>query len=184
MKYNQTKTLTNFGTDIAMANVWRAASIYDPDSSGVGHQPHNHDTWEKFYKHYTVLKAVCVVKYYTKVTAGTDAPPVMVYLSKQSGTSLQLITREELGEHPETKKKLLMPGKFATLKQTYSRKRVFGSSKRDALTASFGSNPAEDYYFVTKALNAEPGVIPPNLTIDVNIYYTCMLTEPLIQPLS
>lgn len=39
----------------AASQIWRMNSIYDPDWSGVGHQPLGRDLWTSMYNYYTVL---------------------------------------------------------------------------------------------------------------------------------
>lgn len=41
--------------------VFRANSIFDPDQSGVGHQPYGHDTYSTIYSKYQVKKATITV---------------------------------------------------------------------------------------------------------------------------
>lgn len=42
-------------------NVFSANGCYDPDVTGVGHQPLGFDQWMTFYDHYTVVKSSCHV---------------------------------------------------------------------------------------------------------------------------
>ena len=41
--------------------LYRATSIFDPNLTGVGHQPYGHDLYQQVYNHYKVIKAVIKV---------------------------------------------------------------------------------------------------------------------------
>jgi len=48
----------NISAGIALGSYdFRANSIFDPNLTGIGHQPLGHDQWAVFYDHYVVLGA-------------------------------------------------------------------------------------------------------------------------------
>jgi len=51
---------------------WRANSVYDPDYSGVGHQPMFHDEMAAQYKHYTVLSSRIFISVPPEMTTASD----------------------------------------------------------------------------------------------------------------
>lgn len=37
--------------------MFRCGSIFDPNQTGIGHQPYGHDTYQAIYDHYKVIKS-------------------------------------------------------------------------------------------------------------------------------
>lgn len=53
--------------DVTVAGVvshylFRANGIYDPNFTGIGHQPMGHDQWSNIYNHYQVIESTCTIK--------------------------------------------------------------------------------------------------------------------------
>lgn len=46
-------------------NQWRTNSIFDPDLTGVGHQPRYHDQWTTLYRKYYVRKCHVTIRVHT-----------------------------------------------------------------------------------------------------------------------
>lgn len=78
LTFCDTKTISP--STSAAYQVYRLASIYDPDFTGVGHQPAFHDQWAALYKHYRVIGVKWSVlfapkrgaKYFTTGIGGTE----------------------------------------------------------------------------------------------------------------
>ena len=56
--------------------VFRANSIFDPNYTGVGHQPMGHDEWSQSYNHYAVLGSKIKVTFCSTDTTYTNAAAV------------------------------------------------------------------------------------------------------------
>lgn len=137
-------------TPIAL-QVYRANSIFDPDQTGIGHQPLGHDEWNKFYTKYTVISSKITVKalgnnntllpFILGVLINNDNLPVIV-----SGTGMLEQGRSRYCLMSGTTNGL--PG-YVT--QTYSAKKWHNlKNVHDAygLLADFGANPPDQVYFI------------------------------------
>lgn len=66
MTYCDTKTI---GPGSSMVNhQFMINSIFDPDYTGIGHQPAFHDEWQTIYSHYRVMAAKVTVKFRPNLT--------------------------------------------------------------------------------------------------------------------
>lgn len=61
MRYHDIISL-NPGVGTTSLHLFRANSVFDPDETGVGHQPAGFDQWAARYTHYTVLGAKITVR--------------------------------------------------------------------------------------------------------------------------
>ena len=180
----------NPGPGGVISHVFRANSIYDPDYTGVGHQPLTHDQYELFYEEYRVvraeLKVTPIAVNGTTQTPGVwgafvDADPVFSY-----STSTACIEDKE-----RTKSWKIHSGiQGALYNDNYSLpiKRVFNAKK--FLTPDgaengvpFGSNPASgEYsaYFQIWAGSPDNSNDPGTLYYMVEIDYYVELTSPKV----
>jgi hypothetical protein len=76
LKYSQLLAITTAGVGVPGYQVFRMNSIYDPDLSGVGHQPLGHDELIQFYNKYVVKAITWSVTYSNQST--TDYADVAV----------------------------------------------------------------------------------------------------------
>lgn len=185
LRYVSTISL-NPGAGLIARHVFRANSLYDPDSSSVGHQPSNFDRWMQNYDHFTVLgskfKAV-----YTPVVATTVTPGRVGLLLSDTGTVVAGMTSvENLLEQPRmnvSSKVVGIPSGNSiplTISKYFSSKKFFsvsplGAGKTYQGTAS--SNPAEGAFyelFLASIDGNDPGAAYFTVTID----YIALLTEP------
>lgn len=56
MRYSTVVSL-NPSTGATAVQLFRANSIFDPDFTGIGHQPYGHDTYQTIYNHYNVRES-------------------------------------------------------------------------------------------------------------------------------
>jgi len=62
LRYSTVVTLAVTIAGTPTSHLFRANSIYDPDFTGIGHQPYGYDTYASIYNHYEVLSSRIVVK--------------------------------------------------------------------------------------------------------------------------
>lgn len=166
---------------IALA-VFRGGSIFDPDFSGVGHQPLGHDEYQNFYHHYTVLGAKLTATWSTEGDGVGDQYIVGIGLRADATVTSDVELMREL---PGTKWANLggaTSGKnFKTLSKFYSVRKfhdVKDIRDNSQFKAAFGTNPAEDAFFHVFAINQNPIDVGSTINCHVVMTFICVLTEP------
>jgi len=168
----------NPGIGSTSGYAYRANSIYDPNYSGVGHQPMGHDQWANFYNHYVVIGSRI------KVTAtAEDAGDPMVWgiilnddATAPSGVSALIETGR--GTYCFTGA-VSKTGRVRSL--NYSPRRFHNITNiKDyrALGATFGSNPTEEAYYVIWAASMNTATEPGQMDFIVQIDYLVAMQEP------
>lgn len=180
LRYTTTLSL-NPGAGTPGTNVFSANGLYDPDITGVGHQPMSFDQWMTFYDHYTVLGS--------KISANFMNPFASFLLcgidlrDKASAVTTNI---ENIAENAGTIYTNLEPvgsGRpMKTLRKTFSAKKFF--TKRNVrdekdLEGTSGANPVEQAYFHVWLMSAD-GSSDPGATfpVQVTIEYIALFTEP------
>lgn len=175
MKYSTQWTMIPTITNVPYHSFWRACSIFDPDATGGGHQPHGHDTAALFYQHYTVLGAKITIR----TAPNTSTTPMYFAINLvDSQSPSNIASPDELLEAPTSRLKCLpTDGKCSTITSTYSMKKYWRGSKPGALTALFGANPTEELFWQLSCWNAVTGDTPIQVPIVVTVDYTVRCTE-------
>lgn len=148
---------------------FRANSIYDPDSSGVGHQPYGHDTLQTIYKHYMVDRAVITL---IPTQFGNTVCTYGVKIAGDaSGSSYHLI-REGKGTTMST---TAVGARSVPISRTYDKNKMWPVMKDSS--AEFGSNPSADtnalFHIFMQGPNqsTDPGSV--DFTVNITYYVTC-----------
>ena len=159
--------------------VFNLNSIYDPDESGVGHQPLYRDTFASIYNYYTVLGSKITV---TFVNAAATAIPAVVGIAVGDDSTF-VTTLSQLLEYNKTQYKLLgfnTGGNDAViLTNTYGTEADEGidplSGSSNVRTA-IGSNPSELYCASVFAASAD-GATATKVWYTIEIEYTVAFSE-------
>lgn len=169
-------------TPIGYFNI-RANGIYDPNYSGVGHQPLGHDQWQAFYNHYCVLASYIRVRWVPHATEAQSqaisfvcgiyvdddfsAPANYLNLLEQ-GRSYSKVTNDT-ADYATTVKAKFNLRKFFHCRAPLS---------DDRFVTAFGSSPAEQAGFTCwiAATDSASDVHPIHAVVEV-IYY-CAFLEP------
>lgn len=154
----------------AAGHVFRAGSIFDPDYTGVGHQPYGHDTYQGIFNHYRVVKSVC------KIVNTTPGASNIMSLSLHDDVGI-------VSDHNLLRE--MKPGKFIPLNttaDTNSLTMVYNShqsfpGREQSTTALFGNNPNEEMFFHVSVEGSNTTVNPGAISIVVSIEYYCEFTE-------
>jgi len=142
------------GLGLNASNTFRLNSVYDPDFSGIGHQPMYHDTLALIYGKYRVTKAVITVKFAAvnpPALVGTNYGPTVVGLVCSNSSSFVSSTVDQRMEQNDNSSKILQAkgggNEVVTCRQTYYPGRDLGNGAiDDSGSGSFGNNPAQVYY--------------------------------------
>jgi len=178
----------NAGTATGAIQAYRANSIFDPDSTGTGHQPYGRDTWATMFNHYTVIGSKIQVKGYSSPTTENFGAPVIISLSlddaalsafvapggiyrcEGGNVAYDLADTGNVGRQPVRLKKSFVSSSF------FSKE---APEDNDQLGAAMGSNPAEVAFF-NLAVTGNDGGEPAAMEFLVTIDYDVILSEPTL----
>lgn len=138
MRYSQVVSL-NPSAGLTAPYLFRANSIFDPDYTGIGHQPYGHDTYASIYNHYSVAKAT--------ITMSPASSANSIYgISLTDDTTVQA-DYDTIRETKGTKMGICNQSVAPTVVQVYSDKQNFSKTVSQPTSALFGASPAEVMYF-------------------------------------
>jgi len=173
LRYSQNITL-DASQALPASYVFRANSIFDPDYSGIGHQPYGHDTYQRIYQNYRVKKAVITVS-----SSSTGANNILGVTHR--ATPNVITQNENIREVKGTRFTALCNDPASNKIQTSSQ--LNDAISYDDQSAKFGSNPVDQSYFhVWTASNGAAD--PTTLAICVDIVYYVDMWSPLALGLS
>lgn len=129
------------------SHIFSANGLYDPDISGVGHQPMYFDQLTAIYNHYCVLSS--------RITVVPDAPitwPLSLTLVLDDDVSISASAGYTVRERHGAKTITFNPAQtsvFPALKMSWKATNVFTGNplSRLELQGDSGNNPAEQSYF-------------------------------------
>lgn len=128
--------------------VLSANGLYDPNITGVGHQPRGFDQWMTMFDHYTVVGAKVTVRYISV----NNLEPLIVGLNLKD-SSQTYVNKNDYEEGRNVRTQLINSKDNEEHKQlslTFSAKKFLGISKPLSSTQIRGgatANPAEQAYF-------------------------------------
>jgi len=185
-----TEVVLDAATGVNAVHAFRANSLFDPDYTGIGHQPSNFDRWANIYDHYTVLGSKITVRYTPHATASTTPGYLGIALT-DSGTVTSTVNALNLLERKLVNSRYRAIGinenqhGFKPLTHTFSAQKFFGKSKGSLINdgqyrgkmGNGGTNPGELAFFEIFAASMHgnnPGQLPLLITID----FIAVLNEP------
>ncbi len=159
--------------------------MFDPDTSGIGHQPLGFDEYlNVFYNHYTVIHCKIECMFYASGdTAATGNLTCCVGVRSATGYANDLNTLVEQGR---TRTVQLSNADASAVKRiTYqiNPNRFLGVSKPLAssnVRATHTTNPAEQCYWLILVAPADQSSDPSTVACQVKITYRAVLTEPVL----
>lgn len=170
MRYSDTINLNADGTS-ASTYTYALNGLYDPDISGVGHQPMGFDQFAALYQSYKVLGAKVKLEACGPVGGATSDQYIGFQFHENSSyTPSNIVQIIERGR--EVHRLLGNQTNRATLYMKWSGKKWYGKENYSGFSGagSISSNPSEICYcsvFATRADNTEnPDAIAAVITID------------------
>lgn len=148
IRYSDQITVT--GTTYAQYT-FRGNSVFDPDESGIGHQPMYFDQYAAVYSKYKVTASSCKV-----TVANYNATAAVVAVLVPSSEIVTITSYAIAMEQPYAKRTELIPistrqGVKSTVKSTMTTQRMLGLTKAqladDDYSASTGSSPISLWYW-------------------------------------
>lgn len=153
-------------------------SLYDPNSTGTGHQPYYFDEMANLYNQYQVLGSKITVSF-SKLANSPNVPiSACIFVEDDTSAPTDIQTNLELG------RKVVMIGAdlgVQKLENTWSAKRSFpGPQGRESLCGNNMSNPTEQmFYYITA--NSIDGTSTATLYVTVEIeYFTCWFEKKTV----
>lgn len=178
-RYAQNFSLNPGASGTAAVNVFRANDLYDPDLTGVGHQPVGFDQIMTMYNHFTVIASKIRVSFFNEDSA--RAPFVGIALQGGSAVEADLLRYIENGAcRYERVGEQGTGGSHTTVTMQCNVSQWLGRpsllSEDDCRGSTAGSPTEQVYYHVWAAPNssADHG----NINCLVQIDYVAILTEP------
>lgn len=168
-----------------------ANGIYDPDTTGVGHQPMNFDTWMTLYDHYVVLGSKIKVEQVSSAIAETSVPAYFGILKSDSGSRSGSMVPYQLMEQRGFRRgkipaisafKSSTSNGLPVCRATYSAKKWFGLSKKavnsnDKIQGTGAKNPDDGSYYEICCASIG-GNNPASFNFLITVDYMVLLSEP------
>lgn len=151
--------------------------LYDPNASGVGHQPYYFDQMGALYDHYIVIGSEITVKF-THLVTTNYASIVGCYINDDSTVTPVSIT--PLLENSNVKHRMLAAGQTqpSVFKLKWSAKKAFGKSvlANSELKGSTSANPLETQSF-TFFVQPTDLITTQSYNVEVDIKYIAVWCE-------
>lgn len=141
--------------------------MYDPDITGVGHQPVYFDQIGAIYDHYTVFRSRIKITF-TPVATYTNDLLINLYVDDDTSTASNIFSSiEQSGASYGT----LTPRaiKPLVLSKTWDAKQYFGGDifDNDNLQGTLSTNPTEQSYYTVQILSIDGNAYAYNSTVEV-----------------
>lgn len=183
LRYSENITLSTDNTGGLGTYAFAANSIYDPNVSGVGHQPLLHDQLAPFWQRYTVLGARITVK--AVASSSSNAGGQLFGCVLDDNNSLQgpgtTLIENGKGSYRWINQNTNTSTKSSTLSVNFSAKKFFGKKNivdDDFVSATFGNNPANLAYFILWTETPNVASFQSTLGVNVVIDYIVRCHEP------
>lgn len=177
MRYNWNGQLQTGAAGVAGVQVFAANGLYDPDITGVGHQPRGFDQLMTLYAYATVIAAKCSV---TFMPADGQANNYIggILLSETATADGDFSNIME--NRNRVYKPITVNSEGRTLTKKFSTKKFMGVShpmSEYSLRTSAAANPAQMAYFHVFVGNpsfADGGAVEASIVLE----YICVFSEP------
>lgn len=183
LRYNAAMTLDVGAGAAAVIHSFSANGLYDPDITGVGHQPMGFDQWMAFYGKYCVLESKATVTFFSTSDASSLA---IVGIRLNRDYTLTHVTAPTICETGDVAYRPLaaVTGGNAVVQVTkrFRASETFGTPNvlgEDEFAGDASNNPARQYYFVTFVAPATPGVNIAAIDCQVQLEFDAVFSQPV-----
>lgn len=177
LKYDSAWTLDPAAGSAAV-HVFSANGLYDPDITGVGHQPRGFDQIMTMYDHYQVTGAKITVQF---LGSNANTSGMICFVSTQDAAPT--LTPTDYMESNKVSFNGIVQTAATTgstrLTQKYSSKQWFNTAASSAgrLQGTTGTNPSEQVYFHVGCYPSFLATEPQSITFHANIEFIATFTE-------
>jgi len=156
-------------------------SLFDPNRSGVGHQPYGFDEFMTFYDHYTVIGSKITITLLNTGSTSTDTYLVAITERDTTSAVADITHLIEMGNSTyATIAAANGSSGVATLTHRSNPAKFLGRSAPLAdpdLKGTVSSSPVEESFFEINVANFSIDD-PPTIDVLINVEYIAVLTEP------
>lgn len=172
LKYAETVNVA-IGVSGLGSYIFSCNGMYDPNTTGGGHQPMYFDQWSAMYNHYTVLKSTMKATVVANTTGAT-----IFSLGQDDDATINAATSYTIWERPGFQTKVVnapVNPENTFLWSKWDAKKVFGADPQSdpSLQGSATSNPTEQTFYVLY-FDATPSTY---VTVLVEIWYDVVWDE-------
>ena len=172
LKYAETVNVAT-GVSGLGSYIFSCNGMYDPNTTGGGHQPMYFDQWSAMYNHYTVLKSTMKATVVANTTGAT-----IFSLGQDDDTTINAANSYTIWERPGYQTKVVnapVEPSGTSLWSKWDAKKVFGADPQSdpSLQGSATSNPTEQTFYVLY-FDATPSTY---VTVLVEIWYDVVWDE-------
>lgn len=178
----------NPAAGLMTSHYFSANGMFDPDISGIGHQPLFFDQYMASYDHFRVLEAEIKVTQLPEATDGS-VTPVLWGIVTDDNTSLTYGSPAELIESNQSNKgKFRIGSQVANANHTSGKnpvitvrcdlKKFFGGDLNSTHDGTKAANPTDQAYFGVWCAGVGSVGDPPTMTFMVEITYLAEIKEP------
>lgn len=177
LKYDSAGTLDPAAGSLAL-HVFSANGLYDPDITGVGHQPRGFDQLMTMYDHYQVKSAKIRVQF---LGSNTNTVSMVCFISTQDAAST-LNSNDYMESNKSSFNGIVQTSATTgttTLTQKFSSKQWFNTAASSAgrLQGNASANPSEQTYFHVGCFPSFAAADPQSITYHANIEFIAEFTE-------
>lgn len=151
MKHNYTDNVTiSATTGVLQSFLIRCNGMFDPNATGVGHQPMYFDQLSAMYNHFTVLKSKITLQVSLLSTSAAEIGVCGIYIEDDSSvvaTSFVIANEQETSVFGQVNNQFNQPTRFT---KTWDAVQAFGPNPlaNDNLQGSASADPTEQQTFV------------------------------------
>lgn len=183
LKYSESTAL-NPQDGLLGKHFWSCNSIYDPNTTGAGHQPLGHDQYALFYNHYRVLSSV--IKVWIQPDSTENFEPTVSGVTITDDTTVNETDYNAMVEQTNTKYRFgygyLAANDLSAMNTPIVMKwtpKMFGKGRNsDKLEALFGVDPLEQSYWCCWLQATDLTTDLNQHWVHVEIQYRCEFSEP------
>ncbi len=176
----------NAGAGLIAVNVFRANGMFDPNFTGVGHQPLGFDQTMVYYDHFQVIGAKCTAQFIPSGTSNVTPSYLGVLLSDDGISAASFSNVNHMLESRQFGTNYVIGGvisgygtKATTARKTYSQKKFFHKGFTDStLKGTAAADPTDGAFFEVVAASVG-GADSASINVLVTIDYLAVVTEPI-----
>lgn len=178
-KYTELITINASAMGAIATRQFCCNGMYDPDVTGLGHQPMNFDQMAAIYNHYTVIGSKIKVQT-VNINGPASSTAYWFALSQNDDNTISYNSLSTMNERSDGKVRLVTAGSTSTpyFINKWSAKKTFGGSvlANDNLQGTSGANPTEITNWII-ALQAADGLSSVSTNFLVEIEYIAVWEE-------